>query len=619
METSNKYQDIWNRVVASLLSLEKLENNVCQSQPDERFLEMLHQWAQGTFNLVVMGEAKQGKSSIINAILGIRDLVPVHAQIATSTIYKISYGKELSYRVIFTEESGKAPLEIKLDQVHEFGTEAGNPRNEKQVNHIRVQVPSPILEHGLEITDTPGLGGMVAYHKEVTYRCLGKADAVLFITDSTTAPIGSQAVTVLKDLLQVTQDIFFVQTKSCAVSCSAAEEMHQRNAATLTDPALIGIPGESLSYFVVDSLTKWEADEANDADLLADSGYAPLMEFITKTLPERKLGILFRRAMLMSGAKMRNVQEKIRTESTIWEESEPANLKKMQEELLRLKQEFLQWSKKKVPQFRSELKREISNMFQKMTEPLEDMVPNGMFHLQLQTEIQNISSKDDFDTMNNDLSDVIKAEFTRRAVQCESIMKREGDRLYEKIAQMAGQTEDHASNTHAASLDSIPADHFTAKGTKTIDLMRHGFFGKSAGAIAGALIGSVIPVIGTAIGAIAGAIIGLFTGFGSARKEALERNKNALISCMAQSIASCYSRINAALSKSKTDCSFDIDECITNAIQARSDEFDSQINSLAEKMKANQATIADKLRTITAWNKQLTNIVTFLSSVKASL
>ena len=94
-------------LTTNLASLAQLESEVFASSPDQGFLDNLKLWRAGLFRIVVMGEIKQGKSSFINALLGVKDLVPVNSDVATSTIFKIRYGKEKRYRVFFTRQSGK--------------------------------------------------------------------------------------------------------------------------------------------------------------------------------------------------------------------------------------------------------------------------------------------------------------------------------------------------------------------------------------------------------------------------------------------------------------------------------------------------------------------------------
>ena len=54
------------------------------------------------YNVVVCGEVKKGKSSLINAIIG-QNLLPVDSDIATSQVFRISNSQTESYKLVFTD------------------------------------------------------------------------------------------------------------------------------------------------------------------------------------------------------------------------------------------------------------------------------------------------------------------------------------------------------------------------------------------------------------------------------------------------------------------------------------------------------------------------------------
>lgn len=125
---------------------------------------LMRRFELGIFRLVVMGEIKKGKSSFINALLGEHGLLPTQSDVATSTVYKILYGPERKFKVFFLPDidTGKRrePLQIAEAELRCYGTEDGNPKNEKQVAFIGVELPNAMLKEGLVLVDTPGVGGL---------------------------------------------------------------------------------------------------------------------------------------------------------------------------------------------------------------------------------------------------------------------------------------------------------------------------------------------------------------------------------------------------------------------------------------------------------------------------
>ncbi|MEZ5430227.1 MAG: dynamin family protein [Verrucomicrobiales bacterium] len=140
---------------------------------DDLFAAQTMKVSLGLFSLVVMGEVKKGKSTFVNALTGIRKLVPEFDDVATSTVFKIHRGRDLRYRVYFQDGSGQDenPKVIRAPEtVEDYGTEKGNPGNQKKVDFIAVEAPAPILGQGLVIVDTPGVGGLIKEHKAITFR-----------------------------------------------------------------------------------------------------------------------------------------------------------------------------------------------------------------------------------------------------------------------------------------------------------------------------------------------------------------------------------------------------------------------------------------------------------------
>ena len=94
-ELNNSATPNLKEFIGALGALAVLEGKVANRPVDSEFVQKLKFWSSGLFRIVVMGEIKQGKSSFINALLGVRDLVPVSSDVATSTIYKIWYCRKV--------------------------------------------------------------------------------------------------------------------------------------------------------------------------------------------------------------------------------------------------------------------------------------------------------------------------------------------------------------------------------------------------------------------------------------------------------------------------------------------------------------------------------------------
>jgi ribosome biogenesis GTPase A len=112
--------------------------------------------------VLVAGEAKRGKSTLANALLG-REVLPTGVTPLTAvpaTVVRARPGEEgieVSFSSGGTERFPLSELEL-------FGTERGNPGNCRHVSAITVGLDAPILDRGVEIVDTPGTGSVHAHN-----------------------------------------------------------------------------------------------------------------------------------------------------------------------------------------------------------------------------------------------------------------------------------------------------------------------------------------------------------------------------------------------------------------------------------------------------------------------
>lgn len=160
------------------------------------------------FNLVAVGQFKRGKSSVINALLG-HELLPIGVIPLTSVVTTIRYGVTATCTVIF--DAGD-PREVGLEMLADYVTESGNPRNSKNVSQVVIRYPSPWLESGVRLIDTPGIGSAYEHNSDVTQHYLPQADAVLFVT-SADQPMSKAELDFLDSTRAYAGKIFYLLNK----------------------------------------------------------------------------------------------------------------------------------------------------------------------------------------------------------------------------------------------------------------------------------------------------------------------------------------------------------------------------------------------------------------------
>lgn len=241
--------------------------------------ELSEKIEQNRFYLVVVGQFKRGKTSLLNALLG-EAILPVAVLPLTSVVTILRYGDSPSASVHF--ESG-APIPVGLDRLAEYVTESGNSRNIKGVGHVEVLYPSPHLQAGLTFVDTPGIASVYAHNTQVTYGFLPRIDAAVFVT-SPEPPLTAAEVEFLEDLGKQVSKIFVVMNKADLVEASHLAEVIQFTKQSL--PA--GLTEENAPVLPVSSRLALEAKLTGDAVLLEGSGLAGLEGELRRFLRDEK-------------------------------------------------------------------------------------------------------------------------------------------------------------------------------------------------------------------------------------------------------------------------------------------------------------------------------------------
>ena len=127
--------------------------------------------------VLVAGEAKRGKSTLINALLG-RVVLPAGVTPLTSVATTVRYGDDPHAEVRFTDgHEEKQPLTALPDLV----TERGNPGNKRHVAAVTVYLDAPVLADGVELVDTPGTGSVFAWDTAAAHEALETMDAAVFV------------------------------------------------------------------------------------------------------------------------------------------------------------------------------------------------------------------------------------------------------------------------------------------------------------------------------------------------------------------------------------------------------------------------------------------------------
>jgi GTPase SAR1 family protein len=148
------------------------------------------QLREGVFRLMVLGDMKRGKSTLINALLG-EAILPSDVNPNTALLTVVKYGAQKQVTVHFNTERSPETLDIETFRTTYILSPEETKTLEEQhtiafpdVSHAVLEYPSPLLEQGVEIIDTPGLNDTETRNQLVLEQ-LGTCHAVLFVLSAT--------------------------------------------------------------------------------------------------------------------------------------------------------------------------------------------------------------------------------------------------------------------------------------------------------------------------------------------------------------------------------------------------------------------------------------------------
>jgi small GTP-binding protein len=254
---------------------------VAQERAEAGVLEELRELAgklvSNRFYLAVLGQFKRGKTTLINSLLG-ADILPVAVVPLTSIITILSYGETPGVTVVF--DSG-APRSIRLQDIPEYVTERQNPENVKGVKQVEVRWPSPYLQDGILLVDTPGVGSTYEHNTEVAHSFLARVDAAIFMV-SVDPPLTQVEAEFLRRAKEEVHHFFFVLNKIDLMNEAEVGESLAFTRAQLQKQTGI----TEIEIFPLSARLALEAKKAGDKEGLKVSGLpafeASLREFLMK-------------------------------------------------------------------------------------------------------------------------------------------------------------------------------------------------------------------------------------------------------------------------------------------------------------------------------------------------
>jgi GTPase SAR1 family protein len=243
-----------------------------------RARELGERIAAERLNMVVLGQFKRGKSTLINALLG-ADLLPTAVVPLTSVVTLIEYGHEPRAVVSFLD--GRQ-MDIQIQDISRYTTERDNPNNAKGVAQVLVSFPSEFLRDGVRLVDTPGVGSVFAANTGVTYDYLPESDVAIFLL-AADQPISQAEVEFLHRARRWAAKFFFVQNKIDYLTTDELEESLEFSTSVITESL-----GSAVTIYPVSARKALAAQINSDKTRLGESRLPDLVRDLTEFLLREK-------------------------------------------------------------------------------------------------------------------------------------------------------------------------------------------------------------------------------------------------------------------------------------------------------------------------------------------
>ncbi|HYN94197.1 MAG TPA: dynamin family protein, partial [Pilimelia sp.] len=225
--------------------------------------------------VAVVGEFKQGKSTLVNALLR-TDVCPVDADIVTAVPTIITYGVPpavLGYPTAASGEAEPDPVSVPFAKLRDYVTEAA--AGAVELRSVEVRLDRALLRGGLSFIDTPGVGGLNSAQGNLTLGTLPLARAALFVTDAAQELTAPEMDFLARTVERCPSVICVVTKTDLHVEWRRIVELNHGHLARA---------GLSVPIVPVSSFLRLRAGAKDSAALNAESGFPPLLDLLRKVV-----------------------------------------------------------------------------------------------------------------------------------------------------------------------------------------------------------------------------------------------------------------------------------------------------------------------------------------------
>lgn len=261
------------RILASIDAVSAVALTLQMRERGEALELLRRRVASDAFKVLVLGEFRRGKSTVINALLG-QKVLPAFAVPTTATINEVKWGERPRAVLHPRPTNGTVPVarEIPVEDLAEHVTVGLEDNQPNPYERVEVFWPLELCEDGVEIIDSPGLNDN-ATREQITTSYLQEVDAIVFVLAAEQLGAMTELKVIDNLLWPLGHDhLFLVVNRINLIDPADRQLVIDRGTRRIAEKTQLGADG----VFFVDAKGALEARVTHNDQAFLDSGFATL-------------------------------------------------------------------------------------------------------------------------------------------------------------------------------------------------------------------------------------------------------------------------------------------------------------------------------------------------------
>lgn len=612
----NNYQQQRKQIIQLFQQVQALVTQNDRKDITKTLQESATRFTDGKLIVVVAGEFKQGKSSLINALINEKDLFPVDIDITTNLVSTITYGKSEKITVVLGEPGKGISKNITRAEIPDYVTEHKNSKNQKKAQMLIIESTNPQLKEGLVLVDTPGVGGLNTEHTAISYAFIPNADVVLFVSDSE-KPYTVKELEFVDMINRHCQNFIFVITKKDLGNYQGIIDSNREKLSKT-----LNCIEEKINLIPVSSKTKLAYLETQDEEDLADSNFTVLETTLWQTLEQQRGSILSLRALADLQQTLTQIKTPIEAEWAACQQS-PSELVEIEQEFQKVQQRLQTllrnngvWQNK-LNDGLHDIREEIINTYRQQINQIFNQVELELDNPQILSNPEQLISQ-------------LEIEIDSLVVDLTNEIGELASDLQQKIKKDTQLNISPFSNSSLANTENKPYLFNSEKiqrshlWEKTLNVAQNAGFKGSIGATIGVTVGGVLggaigslfggvgaapgAALGSQLGAWLGGIGGAATGTKQALSNEKEKTKRQVLAEIKKFIEQIQQQYLNSLNSTIKELQRAMRDELTTQIQQEKETCDRTLRSLKEAQKFTQEQTARKIAELQPLLKKINHL-----------